>query len=86
MCAECLGLLGAVDPARVSVELAVIPSLLSNDADILKALVSDHLVRLLRVAASRQHLDSATFAIQVRLQAWRMLQVLVRRQCCLRGA
>ena len=69
VCAECLGLLGAVDPARVSVELCAAPRLANSDADILVALISDHLVRLLRVASSRQHLDSATFAIQVGLPA-----------------
>lgn len=65
MCAECLGLLGAVDPARVAVELSTAPRLLSSDSDILVALINNHLVRLLRVASSMNQLDFAALAIQV---------------------
>ncbi|KAK9807336.1 hypothetical protein WJX73_002849 [Symbiochloris irregularis] len=63
-CAECLGLLGAVDPARVAVELSRAPPLRNSDTAILLALINDHLVRLLRVASSMHHLDSAALAIQ----------------------
>lgn len=66
LCAECLGLLGAVDPARLSVKTRLPEELYTEPDELLIALISKHLVRLLRVAPSLQVLDSATFAIQVR--------------------
>ena len=68
LCAECLGLLGAVDPARLSVKTRLPEELYTEPDELLIALISKHLVRLLRVAPSLQVLDSATFAIQVRKQ------------------
>ena len=65
VCAECLGLLGAVDPARVAVEMSRAPPLRSNDTEILLALINEHLVRLLRVASTMHQLDCAALAIQV---------------------
>ena len=66
LCAECLGLLGAVDPARLSVKTRLPEELYTEPDDLLIALISKHLARLLRVAPSLQVLDSTTFAIQVR--------------------
>lgn len=65
LCSECLGLLGAIDPARLSIERAAPDALCSSTAELLVELVSKHLVRLLRVAPSLFVLDAATFAIQV---------------------
>lgn len=49
----------------MAVELSRAPPLRSTDTAILLALINDHLVRLLRVASSMHHLDSAALAIQV---------------------
>lgn len=65
LCAECLGLLGAVDPARLDVKAEPPASLHSLTLPLLKELISKHLVRLLRVATSLPVLEATTFAIQV---------------------
>lgn len=67
LCAECLGLLGAIDPARLALEPPAPDSLHTDTAHLLVELISSHLVRLLRVAPSLPVLDATTFAIQVRL-------------------
>lgn len=66
-CADCLGILGAVDPARVALDLAPPPSLKHSQHDLLVTLLTQHLVRVLRVASSLQVLDAASVAIQVGL-------------------
>lgn len=66
-CADCLGILGAVDPARVALDLAPPPSLKHSQPDLLVTLLTQHLVRVLRVASSLQVLDAASVAIQVGL-------------------
>lgn len=58
-------MLGAVDPARISLDLAPPPSLKHSQHDLLSTLLSQHLVRVLRVASSLQVLDAASVAIQV---------------------
>ncbi|BDA43155.1 Serine/threonine-protein kinase ATR at C-terminar half [Coccomyxa sp. Obi] len=63
-CADCLGLLGAVDPARITLDLAPPPSLKHSQHDLLVTLLTQHLVRVLRVASSLQVLDAASVAIQ----------------------
>jgi len=65
LCAECLGLLGAVDPARVVVALDPPESLCRSTKDLLIILIMRHLVRLLRVASHIFVLDAAALAIQV---------------------
>ncbi|KAL0029509.1 hypothetical protein WJX79_000191 [Trebouxia sp. C0005] len=64
LCAECLGLLGAVDPARVVVALDPPESLCRSTRDLLIILIMRHLVRLLRVASHIFVLDAAALAIQ----------------------
>ncbi|KAL3137629.1 hypothetical protein ABBQ38_004906 [Trebouxia sp. C0009 RCD-2024] len=64
LCAECLGLLGAVDPARVEVALDPPDSLCRCTQELLTTLIVKHLVRLLRVASHIFVLDAASFAIQ----------------------
>ena len=43
--------------------------MLHGEREVLLALISDHLVRMLRVASTLQELDAATFATQVCLGA-----------------
>ena len=69
LCAECLGLLGAVDPARLDVKAAPPESLHSLTLPLLTELISKHLVRLLRVAQSLPVLEATTFAIQASISA-----------------
>jgi serine/threonine-protein kinase ATR len=63
-CAECLGMLGAVDPARLQVDPQPPASRCTSDVELLVTLISRHLVRLLKTAPSLQVLDAATLAIQ----------------------
>jgi hypothetical protein len=63
----CLGLLGAVDPARVAMPPAPTSSLLPSDLALLVHLIERHLVRVLRVSAKVSQLDAAVYSIQVRL-------------------
>jgi hypothetical protein len=62
----CLGLLGAVDPARVAIPPPPTSSMLPSDLALLVHLIERHLVRVLRVSAKLPQLDAAVFAIQVR--------------------
>lgn len=78
LCAECLGLLGAVDPARLDVKADPPASLHSLTLPLLTELISKHLVRLLRVASSLPVLEATTFAIQVCILARPI--ILVRRE------
>ena len=68
-CAECLGLLGAIDPTRLHIDAEPLPTMHATLKQLLMALLERHLVRLLRVASSLHVLDIATFAIQVMLTA-----------------
>lgn len=65
LCAECLGLLGAIDPARLLIKAEPLPALHTSLKQLLLTLLEKHLIRLLRVASSLQLLNFATFAIQV---------------------
>jgi len=65
LCAECLGLLGAIDPARLNVKALPPEALFEVIGDLLRQLFSKHLIRLLRVAPSLAVLNATTFAIQV---------------------
>lgn len=65
-CAECLGIVGAVDPARVSLAMQPPAKLAQTQHALLMTLLTEHLVRILRVASSLQVLDAASVAIQVR--------------------
>lgn len=68
-CAECLGIVGAIDPARVSLQAAPPPRLAIGQHALLVTLLTEHLVRILRVAPSLQVLDAASVAIQVDSEA-----------------
>ena len=67
LCAECLGLLGAVDPARVAITLDPPEALCRTIQELLISLITRHLVRLLRVASHIFVLDATSLAIQVQL-------------------
>jgi hypothetical protein len=62
----CLGLLGAVDPTRVSMPPPPASCLLPSDLALLVHLIERHLVRVLRVSAHLHQLDAAVYSIQVR--------------------
>ena len=64
-CAESLGIVGAVDPARVSLAMQPPAKLAQTQHALLTRLLTEHLVRILRVASSLQVLDAASVAIQV---------------------
>lgn len=67
-CAQCLGLLGAIDPSRVQPELPR-PSPFKYDAQaFLTALVKDHLVRVLQTASDISQLEMTSYALQQILQ------------------
>jgi len=66
-CAECLGLLGAVDPAMVLVDLSVRMELSTDPNEFMKTLVQRHLVRLLRVSSGLGTLSNTMLAIQALL-------------------
>ena len=65
LCAECLGLVGAVDPARLDYQPKPTKALLTNAGDLIIQLISQHLVKLLRVADSLVTLEAAVYALQV---------------------
>ncbi|KIY93597.1 hypothetical protein MNEG_14365 [Monoraphidium neglectum] len=70
-CAECLGLLGAVDPARLRPALQsgeVDHRLLHSAKDFLVTLVTRHLVRILETSTDTQQLEITGYAIQHLLQ------------------
>lgn len=71
--ATCLGLLGAVDPARVPLPLPPSNSLVASDLTLLTELIQRHLVRVLRVASHLFQLDAATFALQVGNAPFRLM-------------
>ncbi len=58
-------MLGALDPARVTIDLHDGQGMLQDESELVINLMQLHLVRLLRVAPSLQILDGTTFAIQV---------------------
>jgi serine/threonine-protein kinase ATR len=68
-CAECLGMLGALDPARVRAAPPPPPAMLPA-AELVTSLLARHLVRLLKTAPNLQTLDATTFAIQELLKAY----------------
>lgn len=63
-CAECLGMLGAIDPSRVKLDPQDPAKRCSTEAQLAIDLVTKHLVRLLKTAPNLQTLDSTTLAIQ----------------------
>jgi len=67
-CAQCLGLLGAIDPSRVQPELPR-PSPFKYDAQaFLVSLVQDQLVRVLQTASDITQLEMTSYALQQILQ------------------
>lgn len=69
--AECLGLIGAVDPSRVSLSIAVRFEVSRDPADFMKTLVERFLVRLLRASSGLSALANTMLAIQTLLDIGR---------------
>ena len=63
-CAECLGMLGAIDPSRVKLDSQPHPKRCTTEASLAVELLKKHLVRLLKTAPNLQTLDCTTLAIQ----------------------
>ena len=66
-CAQCLGLLGAQDPARIPLDLTSPPELITEPMGFMKALTERHLVRMLRAASGLNVLLNTMLAIQMLL-------------------
>lgn len=65
LCAECLGELGALDPARlVQVEVRQPGRMERSDEDLAFELVTEHLAKMLRAATDTDVADTAALAIQ----------------------
>ncbi|KAK3275904.1 hypothetical protein CYMTET_15995 [Cymbomonas tetramitiformis] len=69
MAAQVLGELGAADPARVQVVLPPPPKIICNDHAFARALLEEHLVRVLRTAYDLDMLETAAFSIQELLKS-----------------
>lgn len=69
-CAQCLGLLGAIDPAHVRPELPRPAPFAYKAEDCLKVLVQQHLVRVLQTACDIAQLEVTSYAIQQLLQTY----------------
>lgn len=63
-CAECLGELGAVDPAKVNLNLRARSKIERTDDDLVFELIHKHLARVLRAASETDVQDAAALAIQ----------------------
>ena len=63
-CAECLGELGALDPARVKITLGGFCPIELKDMSLAKELICSHLARVLRYASDLDMLGSAELAVQ----------------------
>jgi len=61
-CGECLGLLGALDPAAVSLQLPPPPPVLDCPRA-LKAEIFKHILRILRTAPSLELVDFCTYSL-----------------------
>ena len=63
-CAECLGMIGALDPNLVALQPLTNPCRAIDVLDLAQELLLAHLLRLLKTAPSLQELDMTTLAIQ----------------------
>jgi hypothetical protein len=87
-CAQCLGVLGAIDPARVAPELPRPVPFSYTPQGCLVRLVTQHLVRVLQTASDTGQLEATSYAIQQILQHYsrqRFDQAALTMQvgCCL---
>ncbi len=69
-CAQCLGLLGAIDPSRVQPELPRPSPFKYDPQQFLVILVQDHLVRVLQTASDISQLEMTSYALQQILQTF----------------
>eukprot|EP00883_Tetradesmus_obliquus_P008640 jgi/Sobl393_1/19368/SZX76090.1 len=79
-CAQCLGLLGAIDPAHVKPQLPKPAPFAYRAESCLVALLQQHLVRVLQTAYDIGQLETTSYAIQSLLQHYtkRRLQAAAR--------
>lgn len=63
-CAECIGMLGAVDPSRINLDARTPAGMCTTPLELAVAVVTKHLVRLLKTAPSMQYLDLTTLSTQ----------------------
>eukprot|EP00897_Mesotaenium_endlicherianum_P000569 jgi/Mesen1/10512/ME000083S10013 len=64
VCAECLGELGGIDPAKLQVELPWRSRMQRSDEALVVELIAEHLAKVLRAATDTDVQDSAALAIQ----------------------
>ena len=64
LCAECLGMLGALDPSRVHINTTFEASRYRDLIDLASNIMTNHLIKLLMTAHSMSVLDRITVAIQ----------------------
>eukprot|EP00898_Chlorokybus_atmophyticus_P004675 jgi/Chlat1/5208/Chrsp33S05180 len=64
LCADCLGELGALDPARIQIDLSQLTNMERSNDDLVVKLISDHLSKLFRAASESNIQDAAALAIQ----------------------
>ena len=76
-CAECLGLLGALDPAKVTPQLPLPPSIMGRNAGFLQELVTGHLVRVLGSSSNIRCSEFAEYALQQLLQHYTAPKLLL---------
>jgi hypothetical protein len=67
-CAQCLGLLGAIDPSRVQPQLPRPSPFTYDGSTFLVVLVQEHLVRVLQTASDISQLEMTSYALQQILQ------------------
>ncbi|KAJ3693956.1 hypothetical protein LUZ60_009436 [Juncus effusus] len=78
VCADCLGALGAVDPAKFKNNSSERFKIECSDDDLIFELINKHLSRAFRAASDTQVQDSAAFAIQELLKSERAKNLWAR--------
>lgn len=75
-CAQCLGLLGAIDPSRVQPQLPRPSPFKYDGSHFLVCLVQEHLVRVLQTASDISQLEMTSYALQQILQHFNAKRVM----------
>lgn len=74
-CAQCLGLLGAIDPSRVQPQLPRPSPFKYDGSHFLVCLGQEHLVRVLQTASDISQLEMTSYALQQILQCFTATRV-----------
>lgn len=64
LCAECLGMIGAIDPSRIKINFAFEANRHGTITELAKDTMVNYLAKLLKTAPNMQRLDFTTLAIQ----------------------